>query len=92
MKSKYAVNGNEKLDQLFYMIDNCHVLSTELSAELRGTAFWILTVNKDNIDGFLERINNVINNLRYCLIFSDKFINDLEKLYAEACNFEFNRD
>jgi predicted peroxiredoxin len=91
MKSKYNVNGNQKLDQLFYMIDNSFVLSEEFKAKLRIPAFWIFSyADKDSKD-LNEMIKQVIEDLRYCLIFSDKFITELENLYTDSLEFELKR-
>ena len=91
---KYSVDGNQPLDQLFFMMENQSVLSENLEKKIMSIAFHIQhqNIGQEGYNFITEKIEQLIDELRWVNIFSRYFIDNLNYLMKRALEFEFERN
>ena len=90
----YKCRGNQPLDQLFFMLESQSVLSESVEEKIRSICFYILNgnINQERYNSITEKIEQLIDELRWVNIFSRYFIDNLNYLMKRALEFEFERN
>lgn len=90
----YKCRGNQPLDQLFFMLESQSVLSESVEEKIRSICFYILNGNigQEGYNFITEKIEQLIDELRWVNIFSRYFIDNLNYLMKRALEFEFERN
>lgn len=86
--NRMRTDGNESIDKLLHITENCGVLSKEFNDRLYNIAIWITTNHKPYIADIKIVIASLKEEMEWLDIFTLTFINKINTLLLDGLEYK----
>ncbi len=89
--NSFKTDGNEDADIIFCMMENNTSISDQMKYRINNLALWIVTNHENHVDKIRQSIKDLKDEMEWMIIFSDKFIYEINSLLLKSLIFEIEK-